>query len=92
MRVVVDLHKRSTVQYLLVNHSAAEIADVTLTVTVRSTNSRPQQPPVCRFTVRVAGLAPFESREFTAPIESPVNALELPDWQNLRGDLEITAQ
>jgi hypothetical protein len=92
LRISADLNKRTTVKYVLVNHSAADISDATLNVIVRSAFSRPQQPPVCVFPVKVAALGPYESKEFVVAIETPVRTLELPDWQNLRAEIQVIGQ
>jgi len=92
LRISVDVNRKSSIQYIVVNHSAAEVSDVALNVVVRSVNSKPQQPPVAVYAVRISSLGPFESREFTTPIETPVRALELPDWQNLHADVQVAPQ
>ena len=56
IRVSVDLNRKSIIQYVVVNHSAADLAELTLGVTVRSVLSRPQQPPISVFTVKIPSL------------------------------------
>jgi hypothetical protein len=88
VRVVLDFNRKSQVQYIVVNHSAAEIADITLHVTVRG-EGRTQ--PICAFSFRLPSLGPFESKELSMPIEKPARGVELPEWQNLRTEFQITA-
>jgi len=86
-RVVVDENKKSEVQYLVVNHSAADISNANIFITLRSV--KPGQPPLCRFSFKVPSLAPFESKEMSSPIEKTTRGITLPDWQDLRADVQI---
>lgn len=88
-RFVMDLNKKSEIQYLVVNHSGAELSDMTVFVTVRAANAKAGQPPLCRFSFRSTGLAPFESKEMTSPIEKMARPVALPDWHDLRADVQI---
>ncbi len=93
LRVTSDSGKKPTLQYVLVNHSAAELSEIKLTITVRSSAATSaQQAPLCVFTVNVPTLTAYESREFKTPIENPVNALELPDWNHLRAEVAVSGQ
>ncbi|MGA3190857.1 MAG: hypothetical protein ABSF22_27485, partial [Bryobacteraceae bacterium] len=87
-RIVVDESKKSEVQYLVVNHSAADISDANIFITLRSV--KPGQPPLCRFSFKVPSLAPFESKEMSSPIEKTTRAISLPDWQDIRADVQIS--
>jgi hypothetical protein len=88
LRIVVDLNRKSTIQYLVVNHAAAEVAALNLNVVIRSAAN---DQPVCSFATKMPSLGPYESREFIAGISTPVRALEMPDWPNLRADVTVTA-
>jgi hypothetical protein len=88
-RIVVDINKKSEIHYLVVNHSAAELSDMTIYVTLRAGNAKPGQPPLSRFSFRAAGLGPFESKEMTSPIEKVSRSMVLPEWQDLRADVQI---
>jgi hypothetical protein len=89
IRFVVDLNKKSEIQYLVVNHSSSELSDMTVFVTVRAANAKPGSPPLCRFSFRSTGLAPFESKEMTSPIEKLARPITLPDWHDLRAEVQI---
>lgn len=91
LRVNFDLNRESSIQYIVVNHSSAQIGDAMLSVVVRAANGRPQQPPVCAFRLRIPSLGPYESREFTNTIETQMRSIEMPDWPSLRADIEVTA-
>lgn len=88
-RIVVDFNKKSEIHYLVVNHSSADLSDMTLYVTLRNANAKPGQPPVARFSFRAPGLGPFESKEMSSPIEKLTKSVTLPDWQDLRSEVQI---
>jgi hypothetical protein len=89
IRFVVDPNKKSEIQYLVVNHSAAALSDMTVFVTVKTANAKAGQPPLCRFSFRSTGLAPFESKEMTSSIEKLPHPVTLPDWHDLRAEVQI---
>jgi hypothetical protein len=88
-RFVVDLNKKSEIHYLVVNHSAAQLGGITVWVTLRSASAKAGQPPFTRFSFRAPDLGPFESREMVSTIEKLPRTLTLPEWQDLRPDIEI---
>ncbi len=88
-RFVVDLNKKSEIHYLVVNHSAADVSDVTVFVTLRTAGSKAGQPPLARFSFRAPSLGPFESKEMTSSIEKIARPVSLPDWQDLRSEIQI---
>jgi hypothetical protein len=88
-RFVVDSSKRPEVHYLVVNHSAAELNDVTVFVTLRTNGAKPGQPPLCRFSFRPAGLAGYEAKEMVSPIQKLPPASALPEWRDLYADVEL---
>ncbi len=88
-RIVVDFSKKSEIHYLVVNHSPADLSDVTVYVTLRAVNAKPGQPPLTRFSFRAPNLGPFESKEMVSPIEKLARNVVIPDWQDLRADVQI---
>jgi hypothetical protein len=84
-----ELNKKPQIQYLVVNHSSAPLSSVTVYVTLRAANAKAGQAPLARFTFRSPSLAAFEAKEMANPIERVLGPLELPDWQDLRADVEI---
>lgn len=89
-RFLMDYNKKSEIHYLVVNHTGADLADMTVFVTLRAANAKPGQPPLCRFSFRSPGLAPYESKEMTSPIEKLTRPVALPDWQDLRPEVQVT--
>jgi hypothetical protein len=88
-RIVVDFNKKSEIHYLVVNHSGADLSDVTVYVTLRTASAKPGQPPICRFSFRAPSLGPFESKEMTSNIEKLSRSITLPEWQDLRSEVQI---
>jgi hypothetical protein len=82
-----DAPKKSEVQYLVVNHSDADISDANVFVTLRGV--KPGLPPLCRFSFKVPSLGPFESKEMSSPIGNATRSISLPDWQEIRAEVQI---
>ena len=84
-----EVNKKPQIHYLVVNHSNAPLHSMTVYVTLRASTSKPGQPPLSRFSFRSPDLAAFEAKEMASPIERVVGPLDLPDWQDLRADVEV---
>ncbi len=83
-----DAAKKSEVQYLVVNHSDADISDANVFITLRS--AKPGQAPLCRFSFKIPSLGPFEAKEMSSPIEKSARGASLPDWQDVRAEVQIS--
>ncbi len=90
-RITEDPQKRTQVQFLVVNHSAAEIGDLAGTVYLRTTESDPDDPPIAQFDFEADTIGAYESIEFKTVIETSLRAYEIPDWQFLKANLEVTS-
>jgi hypothetical protein len=88
-RFLVDFNKKSEIHYLVVNHSSALLNGMTIFVTLHSASAKAGQPPMSRFSFPAPNLGPFESREMSSPIEHVTRAADLPDWRDLRAEVEI---
>jgi hypothetical protein len=78
------------VQFAVVNHSDADIGNVVMIVNLRPTAAKPADPPLASFTARVEGLGPEELKEVKAAVPTKLRVYELPDWQFLQADFQIT--
>ena len=87
-RLSEDANRRVQIQFLIVNHSDADLGDLAGTVHLRTTESNDDLFSVPFKTTR---LGPKESVEFKAIVSTTLRAYELPDWQFLRGTVEITS-
>src|SRR5438552_15179701 len=54
------------VSFGVVNHSEADLGDLTLDVNLKTTAAKPQDPPVCSFPVKVPSLGPEEMKQVSA--------------------------
>ena len=84
-----EVNKKPQIHYLVVNHSGAPLASMTVYVTLRATTAKPGQPPIAKITFRSPALAAFEAREMFSSIERTSESVDLPDWQDLRADVDV---
>lgn len=79
---------QAEVQMVVVNHSAAEIAGLTMDVVLGAKGTTKE---VAAFSVKVKQLSPFGSAEVSAKAKSEVSAIDIPDWQFLDAKVVIQA-
>jgi hypothetical protein len=91
LRISESDSKRVEVQFLVVNHSAADVANLAGTVRLRRSTDPPEASPVMSLPLSIASIGPYESREVKAVAETSLRAYELPDWQYLKADLELSS-
>lgn len=77
------------ISFAVVNHSEADVGDLTLDVNLRTTAAKPAEPPLCSFRVKVPSLGPEDIKPVTAVVPTKLRVYELPDWQYLRADFTI---
>ncbi len=88
VRFVTDLPDHPPqIHYLVVNHSNVPLIGVTVNVTLRTTGGA--QSPLSQFAFRAPRLGPYESKEMVSSIERFNRQVSLPDWQELRADIQI---
>jgi hypothetical protein len=92
VRFVPDPKKKETtlVKFLLVNHSDADLTGLAGNVTVWGRTQKSEEDAVGTFSF-TTNVAPQESKEMTAPLVTKLKIYELPDWQNVTTDVQITA-
>lgn len=78
------------VQFGIVNHSEADVGDVKMTVNLSTTAAKPGDPPLISFPAEVSKLGPSELKDVTVEVPTKMRVYELPDWQFLKADFEIT--
>jgi hypothetical protein len=74
----------------VVNHSEADLGDLSMTVDLRTIESKPADPPVFTFDAKVPSLGPEELKQVSVIVPSKMRVYELPDWQFLRPRFQIT--
>jgi hypothetical protein len=91
LRITEDAKQKAQIKFLVINHSGADLGDVTLAITLKPSVAKPADKPLVSYSVKVASLRPYESREMDASAKTDLRAYELPDWQFLRAEFEITS-
>ena len=77
---------QAEVTMVVVNHSAAEIAGLTMDVVLGAKGTTKE---VAVLSVKVKQLSPFGSAEVKATAKSEVSAIDIPDWQFLEPKVVI---
>ena len=90
VRFVQDAKKKTMAKFLVINHSEADFSGLAGNVTIwgRTQKSEEDAEGTFSFTTNVG---PLESKELSAPVNSKLQIYEMPDWQNVTLDLQITA-
>jgi hypothetical protein len=84
-----EVNRKPQIRYLVVNHSSSPLNSVMVYVTLRTSNAKPGQAPLARLSFRAPDLAAFEAKEMFSAIERISSPLDLPDWRDLRADVEV---
>ncbi len=80
------------VKFTVINHSNADIGDLGLSkVTLTTTAAKPGDAPVAVFDAQVPSLGPEETKDVSVNVPTKLRIYELPDWQFLRGEFQITS-
>jgi hypothetical protein len=88
-RIQVDAKKKAEIDYLVVNHSPNKLSGVNVFVTLYSTEAKAGEPPLCRFSFAAPDLKPQEAKAMVSSIERFNRPIAVPDWQNIRAEIEI---
>ncbi len=88
-RFSTDASKKPEVHYIVVNHSSTGLEDATVYVTLRASGAKPGQPPLSKFSFHAPNLGPLEAKEMTSPIDKLPRPGSVPEWQELRADVEL---
>jgi hypothetical protein len=79
------------IKFVVVNHSEADIGDLAVKVRLTTSSAKPDDPPIAVFEVKVPALGPEEIQDVTATQASKLRVYELPDWQFIKAEFEITS-
>jgi hypothetical protein len=85
-----DAKKKTLVTFVIINHSQAEISGLAGNVTIWGRTQKSEEDAQGTFAF-TTDLAPYQSKEISAPLNSKLKIYELPDWQNITTDVQITA-
>lgn len=87
IRWVEDAKQKAKMQFIVVNHSAADLPELKMQITVKAGGKTLFEIP---FTV--SSIGPYESKEFSTPIQTALKEYELPDWQFVKAEFAITSE
>jgi hypothetical protein len=90
VRFVQDAKKKTMAKFLLINHSEADFSGLAGNVTIWGRTQKSEEDAEGTFSF-TTNLAPLESKDLSAPVNSKLQIYEMPDWQNVTLDLQITA-
>ena len=79
------------VKFVVINHSEADVGELTLKVRLVTTAAKPEDPPITEFEAKVPSLGPQEVKDVSATAKTKLRIYELPDWQFIRAEIEITS-
>jgi hypothetical protein len=90
VRFLTDAKKKTEARFVITNHSNADLIGLGGNVTVwgRTRNSEEDAAGTFAFTT---DLKAYESKELVEPLNTKLKIYELPDWQNVSTDVQITA-
>jgi hypothetical protein len=78
-------------RFVVVNHSGADITDLAGTVNIWGRTAKSEEEAAGNFSFKMPSLKPYESKEAVAPLSTKLKVYELPDWQNLSAEVQITS-
>jgi len=90
VRFVLDDRKKTQARFVLINHSEASIDGLAGNVTIWGRTRKSEEDAQGSFTFNT-NIGPFESKELTVPMNTKLKIYELPDWQNVTADVQITS-
>lgn len=83
--------RKLKIKFAAINHSAADMGELGVKVRLVTTATKPGEPPVTEFEAKIPALGPEEVQDVTASATTKLRLYELPDWQFLRADFDITS-
>lgn len=86
VRIVESSGVSARIQFLVVNHSAADLPDMTMNVTLKAGDRT-----LFTFPATLPSLGPYEYRELTTSVKTELKPYEMPDWQVLRPEFQLTS-
>ena len=90
VRFTQDAKKKTLVQFTLTNHSDADLSGLAGNVTIWGHTQKSEEDAVGTFAF-ASNLPPQTSKELSAPLTTKLKMYELPDWQNITTDIQITS-
>jgi hypothetical protein len=82
--------KNIEVRFIITNHSGADIPGIAGNVTIWGRTRNAEEDAAGTFSFKT-DLKGFESKDLTVPLTTKKEMIELPDWQNVSTDVQITS-
>jgi hypothetical protein len=90
VRFTEDKKHAIQVKFTVTNHSDADLSGLAGNVTIWARTQKSEEDAVGTFAFK-ADVPPQNSVEVTAPLVTKLKIYELPDWQNVTTDVQITS-
>jgi len=84
IRIQETKNGRARIDFVVVNHSNADLPKMVMDVTLRSADK-----DFFTFAVNLPSLGPFESKDLQQTVRTELKPYELPDWQLIRPQFSI---
>jgi len=78
------------VRFGIVNHSDADLGDLAIEVQLSATSAKPGEPPFASFPAKIGTLGPEEWKDVEVIVPTKLRVYELPDWQYVKADFQVT--
>lgn len=78
-------------RFVVINHSGADVTDLAGAVNVWGRTAKSEEEAAGSFRFTMPSLGPYESKEGIAPLSTKLKVYELPDWQNVSAEVQITS-
>jgi hypothetical protein len=91
IRFLENAKKEPEAHFVIINHSGADINDLAGTVNIWGRTERSEEEAAGNFSFKIPSLGPYESKDLTAPVNTKLKVYELPDWQNISAEVQITS-
>ncbi len=79
------------ITFVVINHSAADIGDLGLKMKLTTSAAKPEDAPIAVFDAKIPSIGPRESKDVSVTVPTKMRIYELPDWQFLRAEYEVTS-
>src|SRR5580704_7406039 len=92
LRLVEDPKSKGKIlaKFLVTNHSPGDLTGLAGNVTIWASTKRSEEDAEGTFSF-ITDVPAYGSKEVTTPLTTKLKVYELPDWQNVTADLQITA-
>lgn len=79
------------IRFAVINHSQADIGELVMHVKLTTTAAKPEDPPITEFDAKVPPLGPLEVKDASGSATTKLRVYEMPDWQFIKAEAEITS-